>query len=835
MVDDKGLILERKDGRNILSYKGKVISSTLPESNSFGLYFNGGKLEVDGAGIAASYNNARLTTDGDDIYFGDVKLTESGKCINITLANYNKLLNGELVTGYKRFDKATIYNIVADVSQASTVTYSKVDDVIHFSDSTTSEAHDNMVYLGSGLTENTIDTDDTVDETDCPFVNVKYFDPIVHVGGKIEIEYYVDTKGMDSINRGEIGDTFTVIVKTERGSTAKHTTYAGRFKIETPTFSTEGETWFSIECIDSNGVGSIVQFFDILVRDAVTPNYYTMQESDLETYGIVAGDDTPQVAYANKAALSDFFADVKSGDIDESSGYNGVVMLNRTYFIDYHATFGTQTFKRATIDTQTREITALADCTINDLITANVIKTFSVVTFPAVGDECCEDATKMQNWVNWGYVVDGCIYYVINTSTFGDNIVFPDEFTVDLNGATIKATQCDDLQQGYLVRLDNNFDTHIINGNIVGNYKGFDFLKASLNNGVQPPSEHLCVTNIFSSKYCSFEHVDISHAVGYEGGVSGNTRYNGNQFKVPTYTGSTAVDIADGDVVSKTGMVTTNLIDITGFSEIAFVRSGYCGYEMGVQREMFYSFYTSSDEYIKTIKGKQYWLCKVPSTAAKVRLSMYGTVEQFPTQTTRGSLHLYCDFAFSKNNKYISCSWHDTRSCVCNDANAKGVLHQDCTFKNIGAEAGRYEITGFLIDFEDGWQHLKDDAFINCKNFTNTRNQSQFIIHDANNFTFENNEGIFIDNRGGIESGFVENNKMPLYELDRNYASINPYVIYKGNEVGKLTVSYSEDTSLYYTQPLEKVVTMMDTTIKTTCGYEHLRMRNGVNGIYSYN
>lgn len=42
-----------------------------------------------------------------------------------------------------------------------------------------------------------------------------------------------------------------------------------------------------------------------------------------------------------------------------------------------------------------------------------------------------------------------------------DKVVLPDHFTVDMNGATFKATQCNDINVSNLVDLKDCFDSHV--------------------------------------------------------------------------------------------------------------------------------------------------------------------------------------------------------------------------------------------------------------------------------------------------------------------------------------------------------------------------------------
>lgn len=741
MVSKSGISAQEHDGKIVLSYNGKQFDTVVRGiTNSFGLYINGKKFEVDGAVLAQMDKDAALKVVNDKPYFGDVPLISEDTCINITLADYNTLFSGGSVDGYTRYNPSSIYNIVQDVSTAQKVTYTITDGVITFSGGTSSKKTDNMVY-GGVLAENSLDLAATATNTNCPHVSVYDFYPIIPVNGKMSLRYYVDNKMFDSVCRDTISDTFTVIIETESGSVVKNTTYAGEFVIDTPAFSTAGETWFSVRCVDSNGVGSAVQFFDILVRNAVTKNYYTMQQGDLETYDIVPNDDTVEVAFANKAGFTSFFAAVKQ------EGYNGVVLLKNTYWIDYHASLSS------------------------------------------------------------------------SSTNGGANIVFPDGFTVDMNGSTFAATMCDDIQNGVIVELQNNFDTHIINGTINGNFDGFDFAAAATNIGRSNPSEGLGVTSMGNSRYCSFNNLEISNSVGYECGIGGSY----GSISYPTFTDGQRINLSDGTVVSETGMSCTGSINISGVKEVSLGRNGYAGY-MGTQREILFSFYDASNAYIKTIKSKQYFLCKVPSGSKYVRVSGFGPSSSWPSTSDAGQLNLFKDPQISKNVEFTDCYWHNTRTSAITPSKVKGLRFINCSYKDIATLNNNYAITRLLGDFEDGWQWLNQVTFKGCSCVKNNGDDILNVIY-CNGFNFSENEGIYIRDNGGFEYGIVENSNIPAYEANRNSRCLHPAVVYKGNTIGTLTVSYDS-----VSQAAEKVVAMRDSTITKYCSYGDLHLRRTKNG-----
>lgn len=746
-----GIYVKESDGKCSLMFNGQLITEVRSPRNKFGLVVDGQKLILQGIDVAYSaQTNPLIQQVGSAVFFGEVPLLSNGKCINITKEDYSRLCAGEAVQGYVRYNPFDIYNIVPDVSVASTVTYTVSNGIVTFSDDSTSEMSNDMLYNNSDgvLTHNNESMSATVENTDTPFLCLRYFNPIIPVGGKVSFTYHVDTIDMAKVNYDTLDRTFTIVVETESGTTVKKTTYAGVFEFSTSAFSSAGETWFSVRCIDSRGVSSPVQYYDILVRNEVSFNTYTMTESDLEefthdgeTYRIVPDNSSVSVALANKAALSAFFAKVKA------SGYNKVVMLNRTYWVDYH------------------------------------------------------DAE-------------------MNAVNGGDPIIFPDEFTVDLNGATIAVTQCDDLDSGNVVVLYRNYDTHIMNGHIKGNYDGFDFAATSANTG-GAIGEHLNVISSVGSKYCSFENLDVSHSVGYDGVFRSiyATTYLTPSFSVGGINPST------GEVdVTKTNMVVSNLMTINehylSLGEVALGKFGLGGYWAGDKRDYFMSFYNSEDVHIKTIKSKMYYSVKIPAGAAKIRVSGYGTTSQWEVNAGNGPFIVLHER--SKNIVVKHCSWHNTRSCAITAEHVKGLLYDNCTFKDIAQETGTYQATRLLGDFEDGWQWLCDVCFKHCKCIKGGGSNILKVMY-CNNFDFADNSDISLwFEYGGVESGFVRNNTLPLADIGRGFRSYHPNVLFDGNHIGTLTVNDQGNV----VEPL----TMVNTVIENRCSYTNLHIRNSVNG-----
>lgn len=848
-MENSSIYVLHKNNKNILMYNGVELTATsTKDSNTLGTIIRDKTLFINGANIATSSTNTDFHVVNDELFFGNVNLSNPAECINITQTDYNKLLKGVPVAGYKRYNKSAIYNIVDDVDQADTITYTIDNGVITFSDNTVAVVDSNILYNNTSgdLTENALDSDETVTNTKCPFVVVKHFNAIIEPESTIKLTYYVDAQNMDALTHENRSDTFTVIIKTKEGKTpVTKTTYAGLFTLETPSFDVEGETWFSIECIDSNGVGSVVQYFDILVRDTVIPNHYVMQAGDLETYGIAINDNTQAKALANKAALSNFFADVKSGEIDGSNGYNGVKMLNGTYWIDYHAVdgYGTQTYYNAIVDTNSssstyKKVKSVSPCTEEDAMSSGVWCAFSTDSAPTVGKNvvsyvAAEDQHKeLQKMINNEWIKNNHIYYVINTSKSGDNIVFPDGFTVDLNEGTIKAIASTDLASGVVIDLTNNFDTHIINGTVSGNYDIYDWELNKFRVGSPNPSEWLHVTGGHKARYCSFVDLVISESLGYESGIGGDHGSDGN---TPSFTYNKRID-SDGSIIDADGYCITQQYTINdGCDEVKFGRWGYCGYYMGKHREVFYSFYDANEDFICTIKSKLYFSCKIPNGAKYVIMTGYGSeAEDFKLNTDNGWLCLWTNSKNARNVTYKNCTWKNTRTCALAPTIVKGLVYDSCTFENVAKQGGKYGITTMLADFEDGWQSIQNVAVINCK-VKGTEGSNKFFMHFCNGLTFCNNDGIRFENSGGLEHGFIINNTIPKLSIARNVKSIHPFVYYRNNNIDSVTISYTNDRSIPGVSvrdqdKVEPSIYMEDTTIKDKCSYRYLKLRSSMNG-----
>ena len=511
---------------------------------------------------------------------------------------------------------------------------------------------------------NTINSTNNLTSTKIPQLYIRYFNPKIKANETITIRYYVsDSTQAEYLNKDD-SKTFTTIVKI-KDKTYNKTTKAGEYSIDIGSIATTGETYFSIQTIDDNGVASIEQFFDILI---VNDSYnqvknYNMTTADLSTYNITVGAtaNTTQ-AKANNTGLNNLFKAVKN------NGHNKITMLNKVYMLDYHS----------------------------------------------------------------------------------DKVVLPDHFTVDMNGATFKATQCNDINVSNLVDLKDCFDSHVKNGKLIGNYDGFDFEATKTNTNYNIPGEGLAVAEINGARYSSFEDMEMGYSVGYNLGVFGG--------KLAGYVGTpgqlafpNAYYINDqGNTVSSTTMSTTELIDISTLLDRGEIQCnvylGYGGLALN-KAELFFHFYDSNSAYKTTIKTRQYQVVKIPSGAKSMRITGF-------TPTTTSSGMTICHTGGATNCELINIKSHNTRTCAMHPGIYNHLLIKNCSF-NYVADENEYKVTKLALDFEDGYENGKNLFFINNEVYNGT---SALTIQRGFNSNVINCRNFGLDLRGHIKGANIKNN-----------------------------------------------------------------------------
>lgn len=336
------------DWRQTSLYLDGILNrKTINESNRLGIYRNGNKLMLNGETVSTSNLSSPAVKCSDgSISFGGFPVA-TAKIVNITKQDYIKLRSGRSVNGYQKYSSEVAYNIVSNVTDIDGGVFEsefKQEDII-------------VASFDGSLPENNI-TESTYTSAATPTLAMRDFEPIINKGEGLVLHYFVDTKYYDSVHlRSDnssilpsvhLDNTFTVIVKDKFGNELyKATTYAGEFRCRTAPFMDGntpfvGETWFSVQCIDNHGRGSVEHFFDVLVKDpAAEKPMYDVTAEDLAEYGITynTGVNDFVAGYHNVLGLNNLMKDIAAGGV-----YGGIRLYNNgtpvTYFVDYHPVVG---------------------------------------------------------------------------------------------------------------------------------------------------------------------------------------------------------------------------------------------------------------------------------------------------------------------------------------------------------------------------------------------------------------------------------------------------------------------------------------------------------------
>lgn len=962
MVNQYGYIASKNGDVNIIKLNGDILLTHREELNRFGTYVVNG---IANGGKGILYHKGKPLVKSDIIgtlksnkYSGVELDTTYNKVINITLADYNTLLSGKLVSGYKHFSLDDVYNIVDNPAIVETIPYVKTGNKFVFTvgNDTIEWPHTKGVVFNNVIGLNIENDEDTsingIAHRDWPYFDIRYFNPIVNVGDTISLELRVDDE-LDSLKLYDtLGETFTTIIKIEGDDNRKvvKTTYAGTITIETPSFTEAGQTWFTVQTIDSRGVSSMVQYLDVLVKDDTEDDIWEVEDSDLSDYGITTvADDEPLFdtepnvlntpfeydltkSYKNKVGFSALFAYAKT------QGYTGVKLPKHTYSICYNdkiggtdanPEFGIQIYFVVTLSqkgsgtnaysyiSEVKEITSdssLAESTdyivtengetpldfvkrdganlfiygstYGDIAGQHIIigdpnwKTLSANAQKAIKDVYnylrTFDRGDVRTKVRTSSTVTSAdaikinnkslpakqYYFVYNTAVYGNEIKFPDNFTIDLNGSTFKASGNLDAFKGYLFRMYDNVNTHIINtaeekAIIDGGYSYYDFFGAMFKQARSAVGEGLSCINMASSKFCSFENIEVCGAIGYDGTYDKitfpNASINGSDtaFYSNMFVNSRGETESCTDDLVVSGLYTINNNNVK-CDLLSVFKQGYGGYKnCGTTPNIILSFYRDnySSSFIASIKTKMYHGIKVPIGARYVKLTGYGEAAANEDEADakealwfRHSIGPRFKIESTNvGNTIKDCYWHDTRTvAICNPI-GKQILYDNILYRRIVnsdllRQGSGGTVTPLLGDFEDCWENAKYITIRNCeldRSNNDDVTSAMLVIYACEFFDFINNYNIslsFGTKTHNVESALIKGSAIPFIQIYKNRAAFNPHLEFTGNTFGVFAISTDylnyDVVANGYNRQIERRITVDNSTIVRLCNYNGLKLRD---------
>ncbi|WP_289129960.1 collagen binding domain-containing protein, partial [uncultured Clostridium sp.] len=559
---------------------------------------------------------------------------------------------------------------------------------------------------------NKIEIPNDLNLNEVPYISTYYIKPVVKPDEEVFIDYYItdyyykeymekynlkndDWEDDNWTEKVWNNETFTVTVRVD-GQYDKlyHNLKAGNHKVSLGSFTKEGEQKFSILCTDKYGRNSHELFNFFLVQGDVEIKEYVMTNEDLVTYNIKNTDDYEEKIYVKVDKLIDSIAGTKIEEIA-----NTTVVPSHKY-ICFIGTTETDTNGNPIMQTTPARFWLNTIVKYSDDYDKNAVLTEATNT--RIGLQKLLDDKKAAGY-NRLLLLPG-IYRIDHLGT----IYVPDRFTINMNGATLKENQFTG-DSSLMISLDATFDSHVINGNIEGDYFSHDYANSTNNS-------EWCMGASISGlcKYSSFENMKIKNITGYGGssGISKKSGYIyfaqalGNVFKLGD------ISIIDGSIISSTERQSTDFINISSYTKYNYISiNKYLGYQgmLGGSWSLILHFYDNSKKYIKSISTFQYRRTRIPSNSYFMKVTILSPTASSDFWIAYFKVPCHCNFT---NIEFNNCRCVGLAQAAMND-----MLVNNCEF-TLNGQSGAF----CAYDAEDGWDQMQDITIKNCNFINNYRN-----------------------------------------------------------------------------------------------------------------
>ena len=471
-----------------------------------------------------------------------------------------------------------------------------------------------------------------------PYISTYYIEPKVSPNEDVIIDYYVTDYYHKEYTEEDTSETFTITVKID-GQTdiVKKNVKAGDNSINIGKFKTTGEQKFSIIATDQYGRNSHELFNFFLVEDSdekeKNSKEYVMTKDDLIKYNI-KNTDTYENKYIATLNLEEPTSETVKAELEKIA--ETIIPNSNTY-----------------------------TCIIADTVGNGEPGNWWGETIVKYADDYNKD-TVMQEAANTRYGLQqllddisfqGYTSIKLLPGTYRidheETIFVPSNFTLDMNGATIKLNQFAG-DSALMVTLNNTYDSHVINGTIEGDYYSHDYSNSPNN------SEWVMGISIGGeSKYSSFENLTVKDITGYGGG-NGIAKSRDESlyytYQQPTAIGDT-FELSDinrktSETIESESRTTSNFIDIAGYDGIGYLSvSRYLGYQGNSCNtwNMIAHFYDGEQNYISSVDGYFYRRIGVPDGAKYMKVTILE--ESYPTDLSVQYFRVPTHCAF-KNIKF---------------------------------------------------------------------------------------------------------------------------------------------------------------------------------------
>lgn len=634
------------------------------------------------------------------------------------------------------------------------------------------------IFIGSKTIEKEININEV------PYISTYYIKPIVKTNEEVFINYYITDYWHKEYLERDFNESFNITVKVKNQIDRTYTNLkAGDNKISLGTFANEGEIDFSLICVDKYGRSSHELFNYFLVRNEPVINEYIMTEQDLITYNIKNNDNYEEILHVDVNYIPYDPDNPSSADTANNqemintinsiqTAYNNKIVASKKYCCiiprindgKAYRWFKTAKVKYAD-DYDKNAVMNEATTTKNGL--QNLIN-----------DKKNEGYNKIK-LLTGIYRIDGIIDTTVTPNIKNSHISIPTNMTLDLNNSKIKLNQ-NNISKCYIIRIDNCFDSHVINGTIEGDYFSHDYAN-SPNNSEWVHGVHIGG----SSKYCSYENVIVKNNTGYgiTNGVNnplGMSYYNlalGNTFTFKD------VNLITGEDIPSTNRTTSNFIDISNYIQYKYIYvNKYSGYQnvFGGTWNIICHFYDSNKTYIKSIFGWQFRRVLIPENSHYMKVTIMNgeTTDQLSITHFRIPNHCWVINSVIENCRCVGITPY-----AMND-----MYMENCEVKFNG-QSGAF----CALDIEDGWEQSQDATYKNLNFHDNYRND--FLTCAGQNIIVDSMANGSLHFYGRTNSYVVKNSKHIVNatighgQNGKNVFSRN-YIRFYNNTIenGKLTV-----------------------------------------------
>lgn len=552
----------------------------------------------------------------------------------------------------------------------------------------------------------TVNSSININENEVPYISTYYIKPIVSTYEDVIIDFYITDYYQTEYQKEDYSNTFTVTVKINgKKDIVKKNLKAGDHSINIGKFKSTGEQKFSIIVTDEYGRNSHELFNYFLVKDETIVNEYIVTKNDLLKYNIKSTDD-----YEEKQIVSLDITDPTSEKVRDA-----MIIESKKY------TPSSNTYLCLIAEVEGSEF--------NNWWGENIVLYAEDYDKDYVLQEATNTREGLQKLLN-DKKAEGynkvTLYPGVYRIDHLKQIYIPTEFTLNLNGSTIKQNQFTG-DSSLMIELNNTFDSHVINGTLEGDYYSHDYINS--------PNSSEWVMGISiggESKYSSYENLTIKDITGY-GATNGISRSEDNSLD---YTYLYPIAVGDsfklGDIDRESGLdidsnsrTTSDFINIDNHYEVGYLSiSRYLGYQGRAfdSWNLICHFYDKDKNYIKSTDGYQYRRIEVPEDARYIKITILTT--EIPTDLSIQYFRIPTNCSI-RNVKFENC-----RSVALAPAAMNNMLVESCEFINSGQS-----ITNCAFDAEDGWDLMQDCTFRKLNFHDNPK--AEFLTAAGHNFIIE--------------------------------------------------------------------------------------------------